>query len=337
MTPVQPYLHKGVELDQIAVKGVRVTGYHGVNKSERDTGQLFLADIVAHVNTRGAAAGDALALTVNYSDMADRAAEILAGDPADLLETVAEHISRAILEMEGVLCVDVTVHKPQAPLHVEFKDVTVSIRRDLRDGGLWANKRIGSSARIPNDPLNNAGANPVQDPFDELPAAPVRALLALGGNLGKLQQTFAEAVVELSRVPGITVVAASDLVSSRPEDGSDEPDYVNAVVRITTTLAPRELLAACHGIEMVHGRDRSVPNASRTLDLDIIHYGDVTGTSADLTLPHPRAHVRAFVLAPWLALEPHAQLVGHGAVSALLEKVVNNTSPQPGQWTHAQQ
>src|SRR5512133_1848789 len=97
-----PYVRAGIELDRIAVEGIRVTGYHGVFDNERSTGQVFLADVVAHVSTRAAAARDDLSKTVNYSEIADKAAAILGGDPSSLIETVAEHIARVVLEMEGV-------------------------------------------------------------------------------------------------------------------------------------------------------------------------------------------------------------------------------------------
>jgi dihydroneopterin aldolase/2-amino-4-hydroxy-6-hydroxymethyldihydropteridine diphosphokinase len=311
MSPtVTPYVKDGVELDQIAVTGVRVNGRHGVLESERETGQVFLADVVAHVSTRGAAARDDLTKTVNYSQIADSAAEILAGDPSQLLETVAEHIAKAVLDMDGVHCVDVVVHKPQAPLHVEFKDVQVRIRRDLRTGGLWADKRIGSSAGMSDDPLAPGSAGTSHDDFDTRPDQPVPALLALGGNVGNVEQTLERAVHDLHRVTGIEVRTTSPLVSTPPAGGPPQDHYLNAVVRIHTALAPRELLGACQGIEMVYGRERAEANGPRTIDIDVIAYGDVVGRSADLELPHPRAHLRNFVLAPWMAIEPDAVLPG---------------------------
>ncbi len=309
-TTVTPYVKDGVELDQVVVQGIRVTGFHGVLATERATGQVFLADVVAHVSTRAAAARDDLTKTVNYSDIADRAAEIIAGDPAQLIETVADHIARAVLAMDGVHCVDVALHKPQAPLHVEFQDVIVRIRRDLRTGGLWSDKRIGSSAGMADDPLAPGAAGPPHDGFDNRPAQPVPALLALGGNMGDAQATLAAAVGELHRITGIEVRATSPLVRSRPVGGPPQDDYFNAVVRIHTALAPRELLGACQGIEMVHGRERLEVNGPRTLDIDIVAYSDVEGSTADLTLPHPRAHERGFVLVPWAAMEPQAELGG---------------------------
>ncbi|MFV0633694.1 2-amino-4-hydroxy-6-hydroxymethyldihydropteridine diphosphokinase [Demequina sp.] len=311
---MRPYVKDGIELDQIAVKGIRVAGFHGVNPNEREGGQLFYADVVAHVNTRAAGQGDDLAKTINYSDLADRTADVLAGSPYQLIEAVAAHIARAILEFDGVQCVDVTVHKPQAPLHVEFKDVTVTIRRDLNDGTLWADKRIGSSAGFSDDPGAPEGFHAARDAMDVRPAQPVGALIAMGGNLGEVEPTFREALAELHRVSGVSVLAVSPLVRSAPEGGAAQPDYLNAVVRIETSLAPRELLAAINGIEMVHGRDRTVPGSARTLDLDIVSFDGVTGETEDLTLPHPRAHQRGFVILPWVAMERDAVLEPHGSI-----------------------
>lgn len=318
---VSPYSKGGVELDQICVEGIRVRGFHGVLPQERATGQLFVADVVAHVSTRQAAATDNLARTINYSDLADRVAEVLGGDPSDLLETVAEHCARAVLEFEGVECVDVVIHKPQAPLHVEFADVTVRIRRDLRSGALWADKRIGSSAGMPDDPFSAPGAG--RDEFDERPLQPVRAWIALGGNLGQVDATLRAAVRALERVSGVHVVATSALVKSAAVGGPEQPDYLNAVVQVETALAPRELLAACQGIEVVHGRERTVVNGPRTLDVDIVSFADLVGETSDLVLPHPRAHERAFVLVPMADVDVETVLPGPngGVVGDLLANV----------------
>lgn len=310
---VTPYVKDGIELDQIQVEGIRVTGYHGVLATERETGQLFIADVVAHVSTRAAASRDTLADTVNYSDIADRVADILGGEAADLIETVAAAVARAILEMEGVQCVDVAIHKPQAPLHVEFKDVVLRIRRDLRTGDLYADRRIGSSGNLTHDPVGVPVLDIEADPADERPAGPTEAYLGIGGNLGEIEPTLRAAVADLQRIDGIDVVACSPLVRTDPVGGPDQPDFLNSVIKISTTLAPRELLAACQGIEMVHGRERLVANGPRTLDIDVLAFGDAFFDDDDVIVPHPRAHERGFVLIPWAYLAPDAILAGpHG-------------------------
>lgn len=318
---VSPYIKGGAELDQIVIEGIRMTGFHGVMPSERSSGQLFIADVVAHVSTRSAAATDQLDRTVNYSDIADAVAAVLGGDPSDLLETVAENSARAVLEFEGVECVDIAIHKPQAPLLVEFADVVVRIRRDLRSGTLWADKRIGSSAGNSDDPFGAPGQ--ARDDFDERPLQPVEAWIALGGNLGPVDSTLRAAVRALDRIAGVHVLATSALVKSAPVGGPPQPDYLNAVVHVESALAPRELLLACQGIEVVHGRERSVVNGPRTLDVDLISYGDVVGEAPDLVLPHPRAAERAFVLVPISDVDTDAVLPGPGggAVADLLSNV----------------
>ncbi len=158
---------------------------------------------------------------------------------------------------------------------------------------------------------------------------PVVAVVALGANLGDRAATLAEAVRELQRLPLVGDVVASDPVETvaiKP-DGPDAaaPAYLNAVALVTTRLAPSVLLGYLHAIEAGHGRVRRERWGDRTLDLDLIAYGDVRSDAADLTLPHPRAFEREFVLAPWLALDPDAVLPGHGRVDDLLAKLWGRT------------
>jgi dihydroneopterin aldolase / 2-amino-4-hydroxy-6-hydroxymethyldihydropteridine diphosphokinase len=145
-------------------------------------------------------------------------------------------------------------------------------------------------------------------------AAEVEVVLALGANLGDRAETLRAAVRELDGTPGLTVRAVSDPVETDPVGGPDQPAYLNAVVVAGTTLAPEPLLAACHVVEAEHGRERTVRWGARTLDVDVVAYGEpgsareVVSDAADLTLPHPRAHERAFVLAPWHQVQPGARL-----------------------------
>jgi 2-amino-4-hydroxy-6-hydroxymethyldihydropteridine diphosphokinase len=128
-------------------------------------------------------------------------------------------------------------------------------------------------------------------------AEPVRAILALGGNLGKRRKTIRSALKALAATPG----------------------YLNGVAQIDTTLKPKELLTEIRRIETEHGRIRLERWGSRTLDIDIITYGTELKSGKELTLPHPRAFERAFVVVPWSILDPEAILPGHGSVKALAE------------------
>ena len=128
--------------------------------------------------------------------------------------------------------------------------------------------------------------------------------IALGANLGKPQATFAAALASLTRA-GVRVEATSDLWTSPAwPPGSDAPDYTNAVARVATHLAPQDLLDLLLHVEATHGRTRSAPNASRTLDLDLLAYGGRVVNTPRLTLPHPRMSARAFVLLPLWQIAP---------------------------------
>jgi 7,8-dihydroneopterin aldolase/epimerase/oxygenase len=116
--------------DRIEVRGLRAHAHHGVYKREREQGQLFLVDAVLEVDTRPAAAGDDLELTVNYAELAQRLHHVLVSEPVDLLETLAQRLADVCLAYERVDAVEISVHKPEADLGVPFGDVVVSIRRE---------------------------------------------------------------------------------------------------------------------------------------------------------------------------------------------------------------
>lgn len=148
------------------------------------------------------------------------------------------------------------------------------------------------------------------------------AILALGSNLGDREATIRAAVHEIGELPGVMLRAASGLVETpavKPDGiDTDAPAYLNAVVAVTTLLDPHELLTALHGIERAHGRVRDTRWGDRTLDLDIITFGRETINSPGLTVPHPRAGERDFVLAPWRQIDPDAELPGLGRIDALI-------------------
>jgi len=128
-----------------------------------------------------------------------------------------------------------------------------------------------------------------------------RAYIGLGANLGEPVLALRDAAQRLARWPGCRFVAASALYRSAPVD-SDGPDYWNAVLALDTELEPESMLAALQAIEQAHGRERPYRNAPRTLDLDLLALGDRRSQTAELQLPHPRLHLRAFVLLPLLEL-----------------------------------
>lgn len=284
--------------DRIALHGIAARGHHGVLDFEKADGQRFSVDVTLEVDLRRAGATDDLAHTVNYAEVAADVVALVSGEPLDLIESLAERIAAAALGHPLVEAVDVTVHKPEAPVGVPFGDVSVSVRRE-RD---------------------------------------VPAVIALGGNLGEVQATLESAVRELARVPGVAVSSVSPLVETDPVGGPEQPDYLNAVALVRTRLAPWTLLDRLHEVEARHGRLRETRWGARTLDLDLVQYGnpddgtDVRSDDPQLTLPHPRAAERAFVLEPWTLVDAAARLrVGERAVDvAALLADLDRDGVRPG-------
>lgn len=116
-------------MDRVALHGLKARGHHGVFDHEREEGQVFIVDLVLHLDTRPAAAGDELARTVHYGVVAEEIVAVVEGEPVDLIETLAERIAQQCLKHEPVQEVEVVVHKPDAPITVPFDDVTITIRR----------------------------------------------------------------------------------------------------------------------------------------------------------------------------------------------------------------
>jgi len=148
----------------------------------------------------------------------------------------------------------------------------------------------------------------------------ITAFVGIGSNQGDARGHVLKTFDELARLPDTCLAGHSSLYRSAPLDAPGQPDYVNAVAALDTELSAAQLLAALQDLEHSHGRERPYPNAPRTLDLDLLLYGDLCLASAMLTLPHPRMHERAFVLAPLLELDARLEIPGRGAARALLAR-----------------
>jgi 2-amino-4-hydroxy-6-hydroxymethyldihydropteridine diphosphokinase len=148
----------------------------------------------------------------------------------------------------------------------------------------------------------------------------MRAVLSLGSNLGNSAEILSSAAEALNEVS--EVIALSSFYQTRPVGGPPQPDFINAVIIIEANLEPEELLLVAQAIEGAHGRERNeitVKWGPRFLDIDLIKCDEMLINSPDLTIPHPRAHEREFVLRPWNEIDPAATLPGFGAISQLLE------------------
>ncbi|MFI5829759.1 2-amino-4-hydroxy-6-hydroxymethyldihydropteridine diphosphokinase [Streptomyces sp. NPDC051578] len=170
------------------------------------------------------------------------------------------------------------------------------------------------------------------DAADTTLSNPKWAVIALGANLGNRLETLQGAIDALGDTPGLRVKGVSPVYETEPwgvAPGS-QPSYLNAVVTVKTTLPPSSLLERGHAIEEAFDRVREERWGPRTIDVDIVAYADVVSDDPALTLPHPRAHQRAFVLAPWHDIDAEARIPGRGAVSALLAGIgLTGVAPRP--------
>ncbi|KAB7790593.1 2-amino-4-hydroxy-6-hydroxymethyldihydropteridine diphosphokinase [Bifidobacterium leontopitheci] len=296
-------------MDTIRLTGVQAMGTHGVLDYEHQRAQPFIVDATLSLDLARAGRSDDLRDTVDYGKAAKLIVSVIEGGHVDLIERLAARIADVILtELTPVRSVVVTVHKPKAPITVPFADVSVTIERDRC-----------SLSPAPNG--GNRASGTISDPV-MAQGTIHHAVVALGGNQGDVAATLRAAVADIDGLDGTQVTGVSPLYRTAAwgmPDGT--PDFLNAVLELDTMLDAGRLLDELQRIEAAHGRTREQHWSSRTLDLDII---DIDGTVSDnpgLTLPHPRAWQRAFVLAPWLALDPDAELTGKhgGAVSRLLQ------------------
>ena len=333
----------------IALKGLGALANHGVYDFERDRNQRFSADIVMWVETAGAA--DDIAATVSYADIADEAMAVLTGTAVDLIETLAETIASRVMSHEGVVGTEVTVHKPDAPIDHPFADVSVTVRAgqtdamplslslkgiyEAEDGSVLTGEiEAYGRAQAPSPAeQEQSGALPTRRDVQAAHAAPAhdatrperlrsrRVVLAIGGNLGDVPVTLMHTVEALSYMEGFQIDDVSPIMRTKPvlaPGQAPQPDYWNAVVVGSAIATPDELFAQTSRIERELGRERHERWGARTVDIDIIQIEGLASSDPVLTLPHPRAKERAFVLAPWLLCEPDAVLEGVGRVSDLL-------------------
>ncbi|HYN74752.1 MAG TPA: 2-amino-4-hydroxy-6-hydroxymethyldihydropteridine diphosphokinase [Candidatus Limnocylindria bacterium] len=162
----------------------------------------------------------------------------------------------------------------------------------------------------------------------------VRGALALGSNLGDREAVLSAAVVDLAEVPGLILVATSSIYETAAVGGPAQGAYLNAVLVVDTWLNARALLDAALEVETAHGRVRGERWGPRTLDVDVLALGSLVSADPVITLPHPRAHQRGFVLVPWAEVDPGFEIPGRGTVLELLDALpadeLVGVRPHPG-------
>jgi dihydroneopterin aldolase/2-amino-4-hydroxy-6-hydroxymethyldihydropteridine diphosphokinase len=299
-----------VTLDRISLLGLRAFGRHGVLARERAEGQEFVIDAVLWVDTRGAAEADDLSLTVDYGVLADRLARLVSGPPAALIETLAARLADACLEHRMVRQVEITVHKPHAPVGQPVRDITVAIRRQQADRSDHGDAAGGSPAE--------AGAAAGSEADGRLCR---EVVLSVGSNLGDRLANLQRGIDVLCCGGGLSCSAVSAVYETAPVGGPEQGDYLNAVLLARSALPPAGILQRCQAAEAELGRVRAERFGPRTLDVDIVAIGAEQSADPAVTLPHPRAHERAFVLVPWLDVQPDAVVPGRGPAADLLAEV----------------
>ncbi|MDR1512617.1 MAG: dihydropteroate synthase [Propionibacteriaceae bacterium] len=294
--------------DRIELKGVTAWGLHGVLPEEKADAQPFAVDLTAHLSANppdaptschrelgegaflrettttrsqddASGARDGV-VTVDYSRLSALVVDAIEHESFDLVETLADHIARSALAVPGVAAVDVTVHKPRAPLPEAFDDVAVTVHRE--------------------------------------PAPPRRqAVFSLGSNLGDRLAWLRFGVTGLVTTPGLDFLAVSDVHETEPVGVGEQPLYLNAVLIVESDWPAHALLRRGQALEALAGRDRQGGgHPPRTLDVDLIAVGDEAHDCATLTLPHPRAAERSFVTVPWAEAAARAGRAGRGAGSS---------------------
>ncbi len=251
----------------IEIRGLRLLGAHGVLPEEKQRRQLFEVDIDVHADLTAAARSDELSSTVDYGEILEVARAVVEGPHVSLLERLAGRISASVLEVPGVKGVEVSVRKlrPPVPFDVASAGVRVATRR----------------------PAESAGAG-------------VRAFLGLGSNLGDRWGHLRRGVEGLPDLFAISAVYETDPVGGPAGQGP----YLNMVAELRTSLGPAELLAAARRAEAEAGRQRAERWGPRTLDVDVLLYGDEQVATEELQVPHPRMWERGFVLVPLADLAP---------------------------------
>ena len=255
--------------DKIEIRGLVVTTVIGVLPHERNTAQPVRIDLDLFVNLRDAGRTDDLADTADYGNVAEHVAAVVREAKDLLLERLADRVAEAVVTLDRVEAVEVTVTKLRPPIPEQLETTAIRIRRRRRD-------------------------------YEFLDRNPHMAIIALGSSLGDREGYLRLAVRSLPNVRAMSQVFETDPVGG--PDGQDT--YLNMVVAVQTVLDPYALLRRCRQIEAEALRQRVVHWGPRTLDIDLLFYDDITIDDPLLTIPHPRYAERRFVLAPLAEIAP---------------------------------
>ena len=272
-------------MDYITIDRLKVFCNHGVYEDEKKTGQNFYVSARIYLDTYRAGNSDNLNLSVNYAALCHDITEYMQKNRFDLIEAVANNLAAYILSYNPLIRgLKLRIHKPEAPVGLPFDDISVTIER------FWTT-----------------------------------AYIAYGSNLGDSRAIIADAIDKISDNPAIRLTKKSSTIITKPYGNiTDQPDFHNGCIEIETYLSPEALLDYLHSIENAAGRTREIHWGPRTLDLDIILYGDMIINTESLTVPHIDMQNRIFVLKPLCEIAPYAYHPGlKKTVNSLLSALTN--------------
>ena len=250
--------------DEIRIRGLEVWANHGVYEEEARLGQRFVLGMTLRLGTRKAGLGDELERSVDYGEVCRFAADFLTGHRYRLIEAAAEQTARAVL-LRWPLIEGLSFELKKPWAPVGLPLESVSVRIERR----WR-----------------------------------RAYVALGSNLGDRRAYLEGAVEALRALPDCRVGEVSDFIETKPFGGVEQGDFLNGCLALDTLLYPLELLHELQKIEQAAHRERLIHWGPRTLDLDLLFYGDEILDTPELILPHPGIPERAFVLEPLAQIAP---------------------------------
>lgn len=276
---------EGAAVDRIQIENLAVYCHHGVLQEENVLGQKFLVSLTMFTDTKTAGRRDELACSVDYGEVAHFVEQQMKGRTYRLIEAAAENLA------EAVLC--------QFPL---VDKVRIAIKKP------WAPILL---------PLESVGVT--------IERGWTQVYLSLGSNIGDRKQHLERAVQCLKEDEKIRQVVVSDWLETKPYGMVEQDDFLNGAAGLQTLYTPEELLERLHEIERQGGRERTVHWGPRTIDLDVIFYGDRIVQTEELTIPHREMHLRQFVLEPLAQIAPWAvhPVLGQ-TVMELEEKVREN-------------
>ncbi len=275
--------------DEIRIEKLEVYAYHGVYPEEKKDGQTFVINATLYTDIHRAGMEDRLELSTDYGAVCAFIEKWMGECRFDLIEAVAEKLSRAILlKFPLISAMDLEIGKPEAPIEQPFGCVYVKVHRG------WH-----------------------------------RAYLSVGSNLGDRAGYIEGGVRALQAYPEIRIIRTSELIETKPYGGVEQGDFLNGALAAETLFTPEELLEALHAVEAAAGRERTLRWGPRTLDIDILFYDSLIFESDTLAIPHPDMANRGFVLRPLCALAPNLRHPVLNQTVAQMLKALEEREPGP--------